>query len=70
MANCNANSSRFELLSRENYDTWRIQAEAIFIKSKTWPIVSGTKSKPAPAELKTDNSNATLVAAGQKAIEE
>lgn len=40
------NSTRLELLSRNNYDTWRIQAEALLIKNDTWAYVSGEKPKP------------------------
>lgn len=40
------NSTRLELLSKNNYDTWRIQAEALLIKSDTWAYVSGEKPKP------------------------
>lgn len=40
------NSTRLELLSRNNYDTWRIQAEALLVKNYTWAYVSGEKPKP------------------------
>ncbi|CAB0033335.1 unnamed protein product [Trichogramma brassicae] len=37
---------RFELLTRENYDTWRIQVEALLIKNDGWDYVSGTTPAP------------------------
>jgi len=40
------NSTRIETLSRDNYDTWCIQAEALLIKNDTWGYVSGEKPKP------------------------
>lgn len=40
------NSMRIETLSRDNYDTWCIQAEALLIKNDTWGYVSGEKPKP------------------------
>lgn len=46
MAYNTINSTRLELLSKDNYDTWRIQAEALLIKNDTWGYVSGEKSKP------------------------
>lgn len=47
MANCiNTNSVRLEMLSRDNYDTWKIQAEAILIKPDAWIYVSGDSEKP------------------------
>lgn len=40
------NTTCLELLSKNNYDTWRIQAEALLIKNDTWAYVSGEKPKP------------------------
>ncbi|KAG7188146.1 hypothetical protein KM043_013365 [Ampulex compressa] len=40
------NSTRIELLTKHNYDTWKIQVEAILVKSDSWPHVSGDFSKP------------------------
>ena len=51
MAHTNVvNSSRLETLSKDNYDTWRIQVEAILIKNDTWGYVCGEKEKPAVIE--------------------
>jgi len=50
MASINiVNSKRIELLTKINYDTWRIQAEALLVKSDSWPYVSGDIPKPAVA---------------------
>jgi hypothetical protein len=40
------NSTRFEMLNKSNYDTWKIQVEALLIKNDTWSYVSGEKPKP------------------------
>ncbi|CAB0042350.1 unnamed protein product [Trichogramma brassicae] len=40
-------SPRFELLTRDNYDTWRIQVEALLVKNDSWDYVSG--ASPAPS---------------------
>ena len=41
------NSTRIEMLNRNNYDTWNIQVEALLIKADLWEYVSGKKAKPA-----------------------
>jgi len=47
------NAIRISLLSRENYDTWKIRIQALMTKNKTWAYVNGTKPKPeAPAEAR------------------
>jgi len=47
MASTNiVNSTRIELLTKHNYDTWRIQVEALLVKSDSWPYVNGDISKP------------------------
>lgn len=44
-------SVRIEPLSRENYDSWRLQAEAILTKNELWGYTNGTIKRPAePAE--------------------
>ncbi|KAH0819264.1 hypothetical protein GEV33_003527 [Tenebrio molitor] len=40
------NSTRLEMLNKSNYDTWKIQVEALLIKNDTWSYVSGEKPKP------------------------
>ena len=56
------NSTRLETLTKDNYDTWRIQAEALLIKSDMWDYVSGGKPAPevqgATAEEQTLSQNA------------
>ena len=41
-----SNSPRVELLNRDNYDTWKIQVEAILVKNDEWEYVSGSKTRP------------------------
>jgi protein-tyrosine-phosphatase len=40
------NSTRFEILNKSNYDTWKIQVEALLIKNDTSSCASGEKPKP------------------------
>jgi len=42
----NSNTIRLETLSKHNYDTWKIQAEALLIKNDSWGYVSGEIPKP------------------------
>lgn len=42
-------SSRIELLSKDNYDTWGMQVEALLVKNDLWEYVCGSKALPEPA---------------------
>lgn len=53
------NAARIELLNKNNYDTWKLQMQALLTKADLWEYVDGTKEKPAPGE---NNANATKVA--------
>lgn len=46
MASANINSTRIELLTKHNYDTWVIQVEALLIKLDSWAYVSDEFPKP------------------------
>jgi len=47
MAHTNTiNSTRLETLTKDNYDTWVIRAEALLIKNDNWCYVSGEKPCP------------------------
>ncbi|KRX92440.1 hypothetical protein T12_11268, partial [Trichinella patagoniensis] len=37
---------KIELLGKENYDTWKLQAQAILVKNVLWEFVNGTKRRP------------------------
>ncbi|EFA04806.1 hypothetical protein TcasGA2_TC014855 [Tribolium castaneum] len=50
----NSSVSRIELLNKENYDTWKIQMQAVLIKCDLWDYTNGVKVKPEPGE---DNQN-------------
>lgn len=39
-------TTRIEVLTKENYDTWKIQAEALLIKNDLWEYVSGEINLP------------------------
>lgn len=41
-----SNVVRIELLSKDNYDIWAIQMEAIFTKNDAWGYISDNKVKP------------------------
>lgn len=43
------NSTRLETLNKDNYDTWRIQVEALLTTNDLWDYVSGERTKPVPA---------------------
>lgn len=53
-------SIRIEPLSAENYDTWRIQAEALLIRNGTWTHVSGKTPKPVIDETTSTETRATI----------
>ena len=40
------NSTRLEVLSKDNFDTWRIHAQALLIKNDMWEYVSGKHIRP------------------------
>lgn len=39
-------SMRIKLLTKENYETWKIQVEALLTRNGTWSYVSGETAKP------------------------
>jgi hypothetical protein len=43
--------ARIETLNKENYDTWKMQMEALLIKNDAWSYVNGATVKPAAAKL-------------------
>lgn len=47
------NTARIETLGKDNYDTWRIQAEALLIKNDYWSYVKCTKKRPEAAQGST-----------------
>ncbi|KAG7197002.1 hypothetical protein KM043_017538 [Ampulex compressa] len=42
------NTMQIPLLSRDNYDTWRLRIQAVMTKNKTWPYASRRNTKPEP----------------------
>ena len=43
-------SNQIEVLTKDNYDTWCIQAEALLIKNDGWEYANGQKQRPAEIE--------------------
>lgn len=40
------NAVRIDMLGKENFDTWKLQMQAILIKNDNWEYVSGKIKKP------------------------
>lgn len=53
--------ARIETLNKDNFDTWKIQMEALLIKNDAWAFVNGSKVKP--ELVPNDNASAASVAA-------
>ncbi|KAG5323483.1 POLX protein, partial [Pseudoatta argentina] len=51
---------RIEPLGKDNFDTWRIQMEALLVKSDSWSVVSGESVKP---EATAEDASAAAAAA-------
>lgn len=56
-------STRIEPLSKDNYETWKIQVEALLTKNDLWEYVSGERPPP-------DETTGTDTTAGVRAKEE
>ncbi|GBN53992.1 hypothetical protein AVEN_141111-1 [Araneus ventricosus] len=54
-----ASNIAIEKLSKDNYDSWKLQIEAILVKNDHWNFVTGAEPKP---EITGDADNATAVA--------
>ncbi|KAG7187559.1 hypothetical protein KM043_018854 [Ampulex compressa] len=55
------NTVQIPLLSRDNYDTWKLRIQAVMTKNITWPYVSGRTTKLEPTA-----ENALAIAAWHK----
>lgn len=53
------NPSKIELLTMDNYDTWRMQIEAVLIKGDLWEYVSG----PAACRRQLNDRNCGIASA-------
>lgn len=60
MASSVLNSARIESLSKDNYETWKMQVEALLTKNDLWEYVSGEKLFP-NEETGTDATAAASV---------
>ena len=58
---------RFNVLTRENYDTWRIQAKALFVKNDVWDYISGETPTPALAANNATAAEKTVAENAHKA---
>ena len=41
-----AGLTRIEALGKDNYDTWKLQMQAVLIKNDSWAYVSGFLAQP------------------------
>lgn len=41
-----ASITRIEPLTKDNYESWKLQAEAILVKNDSWQFVNGLVPKP------------------------
>lgn len=44
------NPVKIKLLTKDNYDTWRMQVEAVLIKGDLWEYMTGECSLPQPTD--------------------
>lgn len=52
------NIMRIEALNKVNYDTWKLQVEAVLIKNDLWGYVNGSLAKPAVVAGNAESSKA------------
>lgn len=50
MDSTTGSSLRIPMLTKTNYDTWKLRVQGILTKNKTWAYVNGRKLKPEAAE--------------------
>ncbi|XP_044014006.1 uncharacterized protein LOC122856399 [Aphidius gifuensis] len=57
------NASRIELLNKENFDTWKMQVEAVLVKNNLWGYVCGEEKEPEidPTSETTRTSSEKLI---------
>jgi hypothetical protein len=55
---CAAGVSHMDLPSKDNYDTWKMQLEALLIKNDAWEYANGVCVKPTA----TDTSQTEIAA--------
>lgn len=55
--------ARIELLGKNNFDTWKLQMQAVLIKNDLLEYVSGDNKRP---EAEPQNANATALQAWDK----
>lgn len=58
---------RIETLTKDNFDTWKLQVEALLIKNDTWEYVSGVRQRPEEINETTIAAAAAWDAADRKA---
>ena len=51
-------STRIETLTKDNYDTWKMQVEALLVRNDTWEYVIGVQVKP---EVTGENAEARAI---------
>lgn len=65
----NATGVKFEVLNKDNYETWKLQMRAVLIKNDAWGYVSGTILKPEvrPNDAASADAERQWIAADLKA---
>lgn len=43
------NSNNIQALLKDNYDTWKIQMEALLVQKKLWKYAEGNSTRPTDA---------------------
>lgn len=56
-------SVRIEPLSKDNFDTWKLQVKALLVKNDAWEFVNGEKTKPELVE--GEEAGASILARNQ-----
>lgn len=65
MSGTTINGTQIEPLSKDNYDTWKMQIEALMIKNDLWEYVNGENTLPAVGTSAAAMSSANIAAQSQ-----
>lgn len=60
----NATGVKFEILNKDNYETWKLQMRAVLIKNDAWGYMSGTRLIDKPEVPPKDAATAEVCVNG------